>query len=536
MPKDVEQARSHSLDAGKLGNRNGRCSYLLLCAQSRPPSFGLQDDELCDWLAEVLTNGREMNVLRNLNKLSVPMAVSSSVHNAIKGFFSSIAPAECLDILLQSFRDSVLKRPLTPRLLSKATFAEFRACVRVDPREEINWLHLAAKEGSPNVVRELVLGQKLDPNSMEDGLTPLEAAFLNNNMAAVETLIDLGADLLPLFQDRTLLHVVQNGTRFCLHFIKHLIPLMSPGEGKQSATASLARVIEGKCKETPIPALCLALRAGNWQSFLAVLEFGVDVHQDCLGGDALQWAVRERKIEYALALLAVNANPRAIGTGPFQGRSALHQVAFPPVTSRPARPSSDESVIGSIIPKSLPPDHMYQKVLTRMIVHYGIPIDLQDGDGMTMLHMAAASGIQYPDEFVHFLLTEMGSNPCVLNKALGSTILIAIEAGRTTTAQIIMDSLAANNMDLIDTPDQFGVTPLLRAAIKGNAKLVEDLLQRGADVRRLNHLGQSALHYSASHSDRAVFELLIRYTKNKSPSILRSILAHTDFVGSTYYT
>jgi hypothetical protein len=104
-------------------------------------------------------------------------------------------------------------------------------------------LHQTAVFGTGDVVRDLVQRHKLDMEtractSFHPGqATALQAAFLRHNMSTVQALVDLGADVLPLFSSQTLEAFLIEGDRELLHWLNHLIPLL-----KNKDNAAKARV------------------------------------------------------------------------------------------------------------------------------------------------------------------------------------------------------------------------------------------------------------------------------------------------------
>lgn len=61
----------------------------------------------------------------------------------------------------------------------------------------------------------------------------------------------------------------------------------------------------------------------------------------------------------------------------------------------------------------------------------------------------------------------------------------------------------------LEEEDTFGNTPLICAAEKGLAELLQLLLAHGCDVNRMSHSAATALHYAAQHGATHCCKLLL---------------------------
>ncbi|PWU20664.1 MAG: hypothetical protein C5B50_03420 [Verrucomicrobia bacterium] len=77
-------------------------------------------------------------------------------------------------------------------------------------------------------------------------------------------------------------------------------------------------------------------------------------------------------------------------------------------------------------------------------------------------------------------------------------------------------NLIQESPDLINAPDKNGETLLQSAAAKGNLRVVEYLLSRGAAVNGIQEFGPTPLHYAVANGHKAVVSLLL--TNGASPS------------------
>ena len=101
-------------------------------------------------------------------------------------------------------------------------------------------------------------------------------------------------------------------------------------------------------------------------------------------------------------------------------------------------------------------------------------------------------------------------------------------------ATIMVLALLAQDASLISARDTDGSTPLHCATWKGHERLVQVLLQHGADVNAANnnnHWGTTPLHAAAHANQRAIAELLIAHGANLHAITLngRTPLAETEF-------
>jgi uncharacterized protein len=80
----------------------------------------------------------------------------------------------------------------------------------------------------------------------------------------------------------------------------------------------------------------------------------------------------------------------------------------------------------------------------------------------------------------------------------GTTALLIAAYSAPAVAHTLLRANAA-----IDLSDADGMTPLMAAAKGGHTALVRELLGRGADVRRADSSGRTALHWVATDGDYA---------------------------------
>lgn len=117
------------------------------------------------------------------------------------------------------------------------------------------------------------------------------------------------------------------------------------------------------------------------------------------------------------------------------------------------------------------------------MVRAGLPINLQDHKGNTLLMLASYHG---HTEIVAALL-DCGADPDRRNLR-GQTPLGGVAfKGYVEIATLLLDAGAD-----LDADQGAGTTPLMMASLFGRTEMVEFLSRRGADVRALNRWGLSA--------------------------------------------
>jgi serine/threonine-protein phosphatase 6 regulatory ankyrin repeat subunit B len=66
------------------------------------------------------------------------------------------------------------------------------------------------------------------------------------------------------------------------------------------------------------------------------------------------------------------------------------------------------------------------------------------------------------------------------------------------------------SVDIMDSEDDHGYTPLINATACGNTEIVEFLLKKGARINHQNKDGASALHFAASEGSTHLLNLLLQ--------------------------
>lgn len=168
------------------------------------------------------------------------------------------------------------------------------------------------------------------------------------------------------------------------------------------------------------------------------------------------------------------------------------------------------------------------------ILEAGARVDATDSHGNSALLHAAYTG---QTECCQLLLNA-GANPNLKPANEESILDITLRQGHEATANLLLDwqadftvlsinqaideglEGAARRMltakpSLLNQPGQFGDTPLIEAAKRGNVKLVKHLLDRGAHIDAQGSKRWSALMHAQYREHEKVVRLLIRRKANQ---------------------
>lgn len=90
------------------------------------------------------------------------------------------------------------------------------------------------------------------------------------------------------------------------------------------------------------------------------------------------------------------------------------------------------------------------------------------------------------------------------NKKLQSALQLACNRNMKELVSKLLEKKA-----VVDSRDQWHVTPLMRAAYQGNSKIVKMLLQNEADINAKHIYGKSAIMFAADNGNKKTVELLL---------------------------
>lgn len=240
-----------------------------------------------------------------------------------------------------------------------------------------------------------------------------------------------------------------------------------------------------------------------------ILEFliskGVAVNvKNLSNATPLHEAVRNGHLEAARLLLNANADPNSCDAN---GNTPLHVVM--PEASR-----------GALIDE---------------LLKHGANVNAQDDYGEAPIHIAARIGMS--EEIIRKLVAA-GADPNQRNKKGQTPLMLAVERNQLEQAKIFID-MGANihdqdnegvssfsrgidiglpavelmvNKKNINVRDSLGRTPLHIATFKNaDSKIINYLLQEGAEVNTRDKDGNSPLHVAVEHNYKAIGTILISH-------------------------
>jgi ankyrin repeat protein len=370
-------------------------------------------------------------------------------------------------------------------------------------------LILAAENGHIEIVNILLVYQA-DVNKADKlGFTPLHIAIRNGNMEVVQILLEYQANVNEI-SPTGLTPLVTAVRQEHLGLVKLLLEHEADTEQHSTLIAD-ASADSSLPIGTTLP-LFSAILSGNIDIVRILLVFGSNTEERLeLRKDscpAIHLAIQRNRIDIVRILLKHNANVNSVG---HSGHTPLHTA----VSGR-------------------------QEDIVKLLLDSNPMIDSRrDEDEETALHLA----VRNEDEDMAQLLLTSGAN--ILLGEKGSPLHLAAQSGNEGIARLLLRHGAQVNelspgrevtlrkFDNLHTATEGGETALWLAAAGGHKKVVQLLLDRGADAEKRVYpkacekhepedclfadgkvLKCSAVQISVAHSHREVAELLIAHGGN----------------------
>jgi ankyrin repeat protein len=456
-------------------------------------------------------------------RLELEAAVKSGDRKALERILR--AHPDCLDA--RKYGKFVADQPP----LHHARKAEIAALL-IDGGADVNWkgphgstpLHSAAWRGDVEVVR-LLLERGAKPTARNArGETPLHSAAHEGKLAVAKLLIELvpavadkvgktPVDVAADWGYRELVDVlVAKGARPSAHDLTrrgeakalaallardpevvHLVKqpdLLTPLHcAADAATAKVlidaaadVEAVAGVYKKRPLHE---AAAAGWLGAVEALLAAGANVAAKTATGETpLHLAARGGHTEVVRALLAAGADPDASDvrrkTPWLEAQSAGHAEAAALLAARAAPPDIVAALRSGRVD------------LVRRLVEGDPRLLGRLPGGATALHVAAGAG---HEDLVRFLL-DRGADVNALDEGLMSPLhRVVHEGGSVRLAKLLLDRGAHVDGGVGPRVSDFG-TPLHQAAMNGDMKLLELLIERGADVTRRTRAGKTAIDWA----------------------------------------
>lgn len=141
----------------------------------------------------------------------------------------------------------------------------------------------------------------------------------------------------------------------------------------------------------------------------------------------------------------------------------------------------------------------------KLLLAKGADASVSRSDGITALMTASVGGHL---EAVRLLL-EAGADPAATDNDGVTPLMNAAEGGSLEVVKLLAEA-AKEDAGYLDTWSETGFTAMIIAAAQGNSKVVEYLLEAGADPNAVHENGVTALMYAASNNYVDVLELLLK--------------------------
>lgn len=140
--------------------------------------------------------------------------------------------------------------------------------------------------------------------------------------------------------------------------------------------------------------------------------------------------------------------------------------------------------------------------IVRLLIDCGADVNVQNQAGMTALMFVAFSG----DIGLVELLIDNGANVDLTQGDGGTALFYAVFQGHTEIVKLLLDSGAKININ-----DNTGKAPLIAAAKSpySSIEMARLLIDKGAEVDSKDNYGKTALFYAARSDRRKIVELLI---------------------------
>uniref|UniRef100_A0A8C5I4X3 Ankyrin-2-like n=1 Tax=Gouania willdenowi TaxID=441366 RepID=A0A8C5I4X3_GOUWI len=346
-------------------------------------------------------------------------------------------------------------------------------------------LHVAAHCGHYRVTK-LLLDKKANPNARAlNGFTPLHIACKKNRVKVMELLVKYGASIQAITESGlTPIHVAA--------FMGHLnIVLLLLQNGASPDVCN----IRGET------ALHMAARAGQMEVVRCLLRNGALV--DAMAREEqtpLHIASRLGKTDIVQLLLQHMAHPDASTTN---GYTPLHISAREGQVETAAVLLEAGASHSVATKKGFTPLHVAAKygsldVAKLLLQRQAFPDDAGK-NGLTPLHVSS----HYDNQEVAMLLLDKGASPHATAKVRPINMQIF-----TLICHLVVTSL---KIFIILSMFQLGYTPLIVACHYGNVKMVNFLLQHGANVNAKTKNGYMPLHQAAQQGNTHIVSILLQH-------------------------
>ncbi|XP_003384716.1 PREDICTED: ankyrin-1-like [Amphimedon queenslandica] len=349
-------------------------------------------------------------------------------------------------------------------------------------------VHLAVDSGYHSMLCALIR-LKVDVNIVnQDGKTALYYAIRNDRSDMVETLIQHGARVDE--DGATHLHLLIEN-----HEIDRMKALLSTGTDAN---------VTNKLGDTPLHS---AIKKGSLEAVETLLDHRVDTTiENKQGWTPLYTAAMVNAVDAFKCLLQSGCS---LETGNKFGRNYLHyaaanghSVAINVLINEGALPVDSTDTKDNKTPLHLAAETGHEETV-RLLLNNEATIDIGDKDGRTPLHYASDNGHL---TVVETLILEYGADVNAVDKE-GYTPLHYASSYHLQVVEFLLEKGASPGSKGLD-----GCTPLHKAAWDGNNDIVKALLEKDVSIiDEKEKGGWAAINNAVMRGHHKVVETLIEY-------------------------
>lgn len=395
---------------------------------------------------------------------------------------------------------------------------------KVDPKNKngVTPLHMAAEKGFVTIIKDLLSHGASAQSLTLDGYTPLHFACRSNSLRAVKTLLARGAQISDTFADKyTPLHIA---TR---HGSKELVNFFLKNNIDVDSEDSKGRTVLHSAVETAKPEIVKMVlkyhpdidNSSNKTSLKIAVENSIYFKErEVLTAQVNHYAIRLKlraracsKITLALVNYGLNIRPEDANNGELFYASV--RGGFAEVVESLLKFGVDvnlknlEWVEGSPLHCAV---RHNQKIVAKLLINHKADVNVKDREDHPPLYYSIKNGSCKITKLLldgQATLNDMSEN--------GMTGLhVAAAGGHTRVVNLLLKYGAE-----VDFMTEEGFTPLHLAARKGNksvcfstfsyVKIVDALLIFNADPDIQDNYGRTALHFAAENANYRIINLLL---------------------------
>ncbi|PSN45791.1 hypothetical protein C0J52_10757 [Blattella germanica] len=352
-------------------------------------------------------------------------------------------------------------------------------------------IHYAAKGNLPHLL-ELILKPNCSIDmTNNEGVTPLMGAALEGNEQVAIVLLKHGAN--P--------HIIDKSGNNVMHYV-----------ALRNIVCLVKLLLESGCEidisnGEGVTPLMRAVAMGNKEVAITLLQYGANPHaKDKSGSCVMHYAV-ERNIPELIETLMnfkcdVNCS-NTEGVTPLMkaatfGREEVVVKLLHLGAKADAKDKFGNSVMHYVAVRNVPG-------LVDLLLESECTIDRSNNEGVTPLLRA----VSMDNEEVAMKLLNHGASPHANDISDNTVMHYAVERNMPELVDLLFKCRCH-----IDSGNNEGVTPLMKAALMGKEDVAIKLLQHGANPHAVSKSGNSVIHYATKGNNPRLVTLLSKYDYN----------------------